>query len=132
MNVTVKPSELVEEYINLRDAKSKAKETFDIFCKQHFNDRMEQIEQNLLSVLTAMGVDSLAGSSGTAYRKISTSVTIADSREFQRHVIGGENWDLIDWRANKTAVNDLVEAGEAVPPGVNRSATYTIGIRRKS
>ncbi len=129
---TVRPADLVEEYISLRDLKVKAKEAFDVFCKQNYTTRMEEIEQTLLVSLQAMGVDSVSGASGTAYRKVSTSVTIADAREFQRHVIGGENWDLIDWRANKTAVNDLVDKGEAVPPGINRSAMYTIGIRRKS
>ena len=58
-------------------------------------------------------------------------MTIADGREFRRHVIGGEQWDLADWRANKTAVNDLVEQGEPLPPGINRSAFYKVGIRRK-
>jgi hypothetical protein len=132
MNVAVKPAELVEEYIHLRDLKAKAKETFAEFCHVNYNERMDAIEGELLNLLNAMGVDSLAGKTGTAYKNISTSVTIADAREFRRHVIGTEGWDLIDWRANKTAVNELVEQGEPVPPGVNRTAIYTIGIRRKS
>ena len=37
-----------------------------------------------------------------------------------------EEWDLADWRANKTVVNDRVEDGEPIPPGVNRSAFYNI------
>jgi hypothetical protein len=132
MTVAIKPAELVEEYIALRDGKKRAEEVYDEFIKTNFSTRMQEIETMLLSMLNAMGIDSIAGKGGTAYKKLSTSVTVADAREFRRHVIGTENWDLLDWRANKTTVNDLVEKGEPVPPGVNRSAFLTIGIRRKS
>ena len=59
------------------------------------------------------------------------SVTTADAREFRRHVIGTESWDLADWRPNKTIVNEMVEQGLDVPPGVNRATFLTVGIRRK-
>jgi len=123
---------LVEEYIQLRDAKVKAEDLSKEFMRTNFTDRMEQLEQDLLDILNTNGLDSIAGPSGTAYKKVSTSVTVADAREFRRHIIGAEQWDLLDWRANKTAVNELVERGEALPPGVNRSAFLTVGIRRKS
>ena len=132
MNVAVKPADLVEEYITLRDRKDQFKKAFEEKSAELFGERMEEIEAQLLGILNDLGADTIAGKTGTAYRKISTSVTIADARDFRRHVIGGEAWDLIDWRANKTAVNALVESGEPVPPGVNRSSFYTIGIRRKS
>jgi len=132
MNVNVKPAELVEEFIKLRDEKLYAEKKFDELLTERYKTRMEAIEAQLLDVLNALGVDSLAGQSGTAYRKTSVSVTVGDAREFRRHVIGTEQWDLANWSANKTLVNELVEKGEPVPPGLNRSAWYTIGIRRKS
>ena len=131
-NATVKPADLMDEYIGLRDQKSAAKKRFAEFCRDNYDDRMDAIEGILLNTLNAMGVDSLASDSGTAFKKISTSVTIADGREFRRHIIGGEHWDMIDWRANATAINDLVERGEPLPPGINRNATYVVQIRRKS
>jgi hypothetical protein len=130
--MTSTPAQLVEEYIQLRDAKVKAEDLSKEFMRTNFTDRMETLEQLLLDILNANGLDSIAGPSGTAYKKISTSVTVADPREFRRHIIGAEQWDLLDWRANKTAVNDLVDKGEPLPPGVNRSAFLTVGIRRKS
>jgi hypothetical protein len=124
------PAELIEDYIALRDQRTNADDKFKEFRKLHFDAPMEAIEVQLLDILNSLGVDSLAGGTGTAYKKISVSVTTADAREFRRHVIGDEQWDLVDWRPNKTAVNDLVEKGEPVPPGVNRSAFYTIGVRK--
>lgn len=132
MNVTVKPADLVEEYIRLRDEKQQAEKLFGEALAERCGNRMLEIEAQLLDTLNALGVDSLAGHSGTAYKKVSTSVTVADAREFRRHVIGTEQWDLANWSANKTLVNELVEKGEPVPPGLNRSAFYTIGIRRKT
>ena len=127
-----KPIELVEEYIVLRDQKKAAEEKMKEWMKEHYTAPMELIEIALLDHLNELGADSIAGKSGTAYKKLSTSVTIADGREFRRHVIGGEHWDLADWRANKTVVEEMLERGEQLPPGVNRTAFYTIGIRRKS
>ena len=129
---TPQPAELIEEYIALRDAKKVADETYAEFVKVNYTDRMDELERTLLDTLNKLGVDSLAGKSGTVYKKLSTSVTIADAREFRRHVIGDEDWDLVDWRANKTAINDLVENGEPLPPGINRTTFYSVGIRRKA
>lgn len=126
------PAMLVEEYIKLRDAKKHSEDAVKEFLRKNYDERMEYLEATLLDMLNKAGLDSFASPAGTAYKKLSTSVTVADQREFRRHVIGSEEWDLIDWRANKTAVNDLVEKGEPLPPGVNRTGFYTVGIRRKS
>ena len=126
------PATMIEEYISLRDQLKVANDTFAGFVEEHYGKRMKELELALLDTLNKMGVDSLASSNGTAYKKLSTSVTIADARDFRRHVIGAEEWDLLDWRANKTAVNDRVEQGDPLPPGLNRSTFYSVGIRRKS
>ena len=126
------PVALIEEYITLRDAKKHADETYAEFVKQNYSNRMGDLERILLDTLNKLGVDSLAGQTGTVYKKLTTSVTVGDAREFRRHVIGSEEWDLIDWRANKTAVNDLVEQGGELPPGINRSAFYSVGVRKSS
>lgn len=132
MDAAVKqtPAEMVEEYIKLRDGKKVAADRYGEWEDQNFNNRMKALEAQLLDVLNELGSDSLSSKSGTVYKKANTSVTVADAREFRRHVIGAEAWDLIDWRVNKTAVNDAIEAGEDLPPGVNRSVFVTVGIRR--
>lgn len=129
---SMKPADLVEEFIRLRDEKQIVEKGFEEQMKLRYSERMESIKVTLLDLLNKLGVDSIAGHTGTAFKSISTSVTVADAREFRRHVIGGEHWDYIDWRANKTAINDLVEAGEPLPPGINRSAFYNINVRRKT
>ena len=126
------PVALIEEYITLRDAKKHADETYAEFVKQNYSNRMGDLERILLDTLNKLGVDSLAGQTGTVYKKLSTSITVADMREFRRHVIGSEDWDLADMRANQTAVNERVDRGDPLPPGINRSTFFSVGIRRKS
>jgi hypothetical protein len=136
MNATditaMKPADLVEEFIRLRDERQQVEKGFEEEVKKRYGDRMEVIKVTLLDLLNKLGVDSIAGRTGTAFKSMTTSVTVADAREFRRHVIGGEHWDLIDWRANKTAVNELVDSGEPVPPGINRSSFWNINVRRKA
>ena len=129
MTDPVTPSELVEQFISMRREKKKYEDEFAEAIKLKYELPMADIEQKVLTLLNDMGLDSIKGRSGTAYRQVNTSVTIADGREFRRHIIGGELWDLVDWRANKTAVNDLVEQGEPLPPGINRSTFVKVGFR---
>lgn len=127
------PADVIALYVQLRDGKKQAADVYDTWEKANFGGPMEHLERWLLDKLNELGVDSLSGpdGTGTAYKKLTTSVTVADQREFRRHVIGSEHWDLIDWRANKTAVTDGVEKGEGLPPGVNFNQFFTVGIRRK-
>lgn len=131
-NATEKtPADMVAEYIALRDARDTAKRKFEDWLKDNITGQMETLEQTLMSKLDEMGVDSInAKGVGTAYKKLTTSVTTADAAAFRRHVIGEEAWDLVEWRPSKTAINDLVEKEGILPPGINRSGFYTVGIRR--
>jgi hypothetical protein len=128
---TPTPAEMVEEYITLRDAKRRADDQYAVWLKANYSDRMNELESMLLEKLQELGVDSFASKKGTAYRKTAASVTTADAAEFRRHVIGLEAWDLADWKPNKTMINEMVERGEDLPPGVNYTAIATVGIRRK-
>ena len=127
----ITPADLVAEYVALRDGKKANEELQKAWIKENFTDRMDELELLLLDFLNTSGADSIASPGGTAYKKLDTSVTVSDAAEFRRHVIGSEAWELIDWRANKTAVKDLLDAGAGLPPGVNYSSAYSVGIRRK-
>lgn len=127
------PVDLIAEFIALRDGKKAADDTYKAWVEENYSNRMDHLEMKLLETLNAMGVQSLSGpdGTGTVYKKLTTSVTIADATEFRRHVIGVEAWDLIDWRANKTGVQELLDKNEPLPPGVNYSQFFTVGIRKK-
>jgi hypothetical protein len=124
------PAKLIERYVKLRDEKKANEDRYAVFMREHFGDPMEELEIKLLDMLNKAGGDSLATPAGTVYRSEKVSLTTADAREFRRHIIGGELWDLVDWRPAKTAINELVETGEPLPPGLNRSVFVTANVRR--
>jgi hypothetical protein len=129
MTQTINFEQVIGAYITLRDyieAEDKAhKERL-----QTRRDQLEKLNQLLLQNLNASGQDNAKTKAGTAYRKAWTSATIRDKDAFRRHVIGTEDWDLIDWRANKTAVLKAVEENHQPPPGVDFSRGYDVGVRR--
>jgi hypothetical protein len=124
------PADLTARYVELRDSKKKYEDSHKEHVRESFSDEMDEIETRLLAFLQNSGGDSHRTPSGTAYRYTATSVTLADAREFQRHVVGAEAWGLLEWRANKGAVQELVEAKQPLPPGINYSQIIKLGVRR--
>lgn len=128
--VKATPAEMIKEYMSLRTQKKQFEDAVAAKSKELYEDRMEAITNTLLGMLNEMGLDNFKANEGTAMKKISYSATIADGREFRRHVIGLEAWDLADWRANPVRIRELVEAGEPLPPGVNFTSRYVVQIRK--
>lgn len=125
-------AELIREYLTLRDHREqKEKQVAEVF-KRYFDDRMNAIEAFLLEKLNNEGAQNIKSKFGTALKMRHAAVTIADGALFRDHVIKGEHWDLLDWRANKTAVKRLVEKQEPAPPGINYSTRYVVNIRKPS
>jgi len=120
---------LISVFIQLRDwidAKKVAYEA-EIAPRQK---QLKVLNELLLKKLNATGQNTARTDAGTAYKKIWHSATVADKELFMRHVIGAEDWDLIDWRANKTAVVNCVKENKEPPPGINYSTGYDVGVRR--
>ena len=93
-------------------------------------DVMNRIEGELQTFLDKNGLTSVATKCGTFYTSTRYSAKISDPNEFKRHVIGTENWDLIDWKANVQAARDFEKEEKTPLPGVTISAIAKIGVRR--
>lgn len=132
LDLTKTPAQLVDRYLHLRNKKEAAEAALKIWFQTNFGDEMDKLEGQLMEILLKTGMNSMSGQTGTVYKHRAVSVTTADMREFRRHVIGAEAWDLVDWRPNKTAINDLVANGDQLPPGVNRVETNVVTVRKPS
>lgn len=119
----------VDQYVRLRDL-IKAEDDAHKEKMALKRDMLQKLNNLLLDMLQQTKQDSAATSFGTVYRKTKKSATIADAGLFRRHVIGGEHFDLIDWRANVTAVAQWIEENHEPPPGVNYSTSVDVGVRR--
>ena len=127
---TLTPDEAVRLYVLLRDAKAIVEEKMKAQIKEHITGKMQVLEVFLKTFIDKSKLNGVYSDFGTASLRAVVSVSIADKPSFQRHVIGSELWHLIDWRANKTAVRALVDAGDPVPSGLNYSQAYKISVRR--
>jgi hypothetical protein len=120
---------LVAQMVRLRD-KIKAADDLHAARMKHAKDYKAQIEAALLDKLNQLGGESVKTAHGTVYRSTRRSATIADGDLFRNYVVQNNAFDLVDWRANATAIDDFIKVAQTPPPGVNFTTAYTVGVRR--
>lgn len=120
---------LVDRFIKLRDGLKVADEAHKEKTKAA-REYLDQLNAQLLMRLNALGGESVKTRVGTVYRSSRKSASIADGKAFREFVTEGGHFDLLDWKANATAVADFIDAHEAPPPGVSFSVAFQVGVRR--
>jgi hypothetical protein len=124
-------SELIGEFIKLRDEKKKADDKVSEFMKATYNDRMFEIQVILQDMLNQLGTDSFKDNDvGIAFKNTKRSVTHADKKAFAEYVIANQAWHLLDFTASKTAVTEMLEETGHLPPGLNFTQETVISIRK--
>lgn len=118
----------VEQFIKLRDHKTKAKKAFDQ-SMERINMAVEKLEGEILGALQDQGLQNAKSESGTAYIVTQSSATVKDRAAFEEWAQATGNMGAMDIRANKKAIREILDDGEEVP-GVAYSETITIGVRR--
>jgi len=120
---------LVAEYVTLRD-EIKNREAEQKLELKPLKETLEGLNTNLLERLNDVGGNSIATDSGTVYRTEKKSASLADPKAFMDYVVENDAFDLLDRKANVTAVAEFIKENNAPPPGVNFSSTYIVGVRR--
>lgn len=120
----------INKYLTLRAKK-------DAIKKRHkeelspYDKMIEMLETGFLRHLNDTKTDNTSVKGiGTLYRTTKRSATVADAAAFRRHVIGAEDWDIVDWRANAPAVQAFIEKNDTVPPGINFSTVSNVNVRK--
>jgi hypothetical protein len=67
---------------------------------------------------------------GTVYRTVRASTPLEDPQAFLDFVIETQDWDLLDRKANVTAVQDYMQKTGELPPGVKLNRDMVAGVRR--
>lgn len=126
---TMTAEQVVATYIRLRDQKAelKAKQAEEL---KPYDEALFKIEQHMLNTLQSAGMESTRTASGTAYIMTRSSVSVADKSAFLDHVKANMDFDLLDIKANKTAVEAYLANKQELPPGVNIRRDITVGFRR--
>ena len=95
--------QLIDRYVKLRDKKAEMKAEYETSVAK-IDDAMEKVENFILGHLNTNGIDSVGAPAGTAFKQKVTSATVGDRDTFMGYVKDNEAWNLLDVRANKTAV----------------------------
>ena len=122
----------VGQYVKLRDLKTQLKDKHKAELAP-IDEAMEQLEQVLLGALNAQNANSVKTASGTVYKSVKESASMADPAAFWSYVIASGNFDLIDKKANVTAVKAHIEDpanNGQPPPGINFSSVALPRVRR--
>lgn len=80
--------------------------------------------------LTTTGATNVATPSGTVHWNTRYTASLEDGEAFMEHVKATKDFDLMERRANATAVRDYAEKHGALPPGVKLSTLRTVGVKK--
>ena len=122
-------AKLIGHYVKYRDA-IKAKEAEQKEALKPAKQMLEALGNRMLDILTREGSDSIKSEQGTVYRTQRDTASISDPEMFKAFVIANEGFDMLDWKANTTAVKDYIGEYDEPPPGVKLSSIFTVGVRR--
>ena len=120
--------EIVSSYITIRDQKAalKAKQAEEM---KPYDEALYKLEREVADRLNTSGIDSARTSAGTAYLSSRVSVKVADKSAFMDYVKANDAFDMLDVKANATAVKSFMEETQETPPGVNVTTEQTVGFR---
>jgi hypothetical protein len=120
----------VQQYVALRDHIRAIKERHKAELKAP-NETLEKLNSVLLGHLNAIGGVNVGTAYGTVYKTTKKSASVADMSAFWTYVVSQGDFDMVDKRANPTAVEAYIEANGTTPPGVNWNVLEVVGVQRK-
>lgn len=123
------PRDLITEFIRLRDQLSEEKAKFKQ-VEDQIKTRQAQISGELQQVMGQLGVGSLKTPSGTAYLTEKVSVLTSDKDAFLEYIKEHNDWELLDVRGSKSAIQEYILEKNTLPPGIELSRFQDVGIRR--
>ncbi len=122
---------LVERFVELRDGIKQLDEAHEAKIKP-LKDLQMVVQGKLLEHLKQTNVQTLKTRAGTCYTSTRFTASLADADAFMTHVRATGQFELLDRRANATAVKDYVKHNNQLPPGVNLAAHVSLGVRRSN
>lgn len=124
-------STLLKMFIALRDRRTERKAAYQADDESD-RTKQDKIEAEFLRRFQDRGIDNVSARSiGTAYKSTRSSATVGDWDSFLDHVRDNDAWELLEHRANKSAVEQFRVENEDLPPGVNWTETQVVNFRRK-
>lgn len=123
------PADLIASYLKIRDKKRllelKQKEELAPYITA-----LARIELALAEIMSETGLDNLPGGGGTAYRTVRSSVKVDDWDAFLAWVRETDSWHMLEHRAAKVAVEEVLAETDHLPPGISISRDVAVQVRK--
>lgn len=119
----------ISQFIDLRDKIKEIQERHEAELKPLLEVK-DMVAGWLQTFMENAGCDKVGTDAGTCHFTTRTSASVADPALFMSFVIENKQFDLLDRRANVTAVKSYAKENKTLPPGVNLSTIKTVGVRR--
>lgn len=121
----------VGQYVRLRD---KIKELDDAHKEsmKPYREMIETLGNMLLGHLNTVNAESIKTASGTFYKTTKKTASLEDPEAFMRFIIANNLFEMLDRKANVKAVDDYIQANQALPPGVKFTERIEVNVRRGS
>jgi len=126
-----KVEQRIGEYIECREAIAAIKEKHEQELAP-LVDLQNKLTGWLQRLMDQAGATSIKSEKGTCYTSTKYTASLADPQAFMKYVIETNQFELLDRKANVTAVKDHVKEKGGLPPGCGLSAIETVGVRRPS
>ncbi len=126
--VEVTVDQRVEEYIYVRSKLDDLKKDYEA-KKEALQKVQDYLSGWLQEFLDKSGQESAKTKHGTCYLSTRYSAPLSDPEAFMNFVRSTEQFELLDKRANVTAVRAYAEEHDALPPGCNLNGVTTVGVR---
>ena len=120
-------ADLIGQYIKIRNFIDSETKKFEA-SMETYRAAMTSIENHMLGVLNAQadgeGKSSIATPAGTCFRKIFTSIKVADRDAWMDFVFDGRREGFLTNHISKDAVSEYMEQFSAQPPGLEIATFY--------
>lgn len=122
---------LTAAYINIRAKREELASNFKTEDDK-LKEQQDKIKSALLEYCKENDVDSVRTEAGVFYRTHKTRYWTSDWESMHQFIIDNGVPEFLEKRLNQSAVKEFLEENpDALPPGLNVQAEYTISIRRK-
>lgn len=119
----------VGQYVAIRDLIRKLELKHEEELKE-LRVKLEQLGGIIHKFMDANNLENLKTAAGSCYISTRWTASVQDPDAFINFVIDNKEFDLLERRANATAVKEYVKDHNTLPTGVSLNALASVGVRR--
>jgi hypothetical protein len=119
----------IQQFIAVRDFIKEQDDAHKAKMKDH-RATLDRLTGLIQVFMDENKLENLKTKFGTAYTSVKRTASLADPDVFMNYVIENKAFDLLDRRANSTAVQAFVDKHKVLPPGCNLNSIANVGVRR--